>query len=114
MVLEGRRHRQPRHERSRCRLLPHPHRPFGSSEAVSPLQALQTATLNPARVLDRTQDFGPVAIGKVADLVLLDANPLDDITNTSRIATVVVKGKLYQRPDLDRLLQTALRVAEKN
>jgi adenine deaminase len=52
---------------------------------LTPLQALQAATLNPARFLGRTADIGTVAEGWLADLVLLDANPLEDITNTTRI-----------------------------
>ncbi len=45
--------------------------------------------------------------GKVADLVLLDANPLEDIHNTQKINTVVLRGKYLARPELDRLLAEA-------
>jgi predicted amidohydrolase YtcJ len=71
---------------------------------LTPLEALQTATLNPARVLDLGDSLGPVEAGKLADLVLLDANPLEDISNTRRIRAVVADGRLYRRADLDRLL----------
>jgi len=71
---------------------------------LTPLEALQTATLNPARFLRRERDFGSVASGKSADLVLLDANPLDDIGNTRKIAAVVYRGNLYSRASLDAML----------
>jgi imidazolonepropionase-like amidohydrolase len=61
---------------------------------LTTLQALQTATSNPAKRLSRTSDFGAVAKGRIADLVLLDANPLDDIRNTRRIAAVIFGGKV--------------------
>jgi len=70
----------------------------------TPLEALQTATLNPARFLGRENDFGTVAMGKVADLVLLDANPVENISNTRKIASVVYRGKLYPRASLDAML----------
>jgi tetratricopeptide (TPR) repeat protein len=71
---------------------------------LTPLEALQTATLNPARFLGRERDLGVVAAGKMADLVLLDANPIEDIGNTRKIAAVVYKGKLYDRRALDAML----------
>jgi imidazolonepropionase-like amidohydrolase len=72
---------------------------------LTPLQALQTATLNPARFLGRVADMGSVAEGKVADLVLLDANPVDDIDNTRRIRGVLLAGRYFDRAALDRMLQ---------
>ena len=71
---------------------------------LTPLQALQTATLNPARFMGRTAELGTVAQGKLADLVLLDANPLDDIANTQKIRGVVLAGRYFDRPALDRML----------
>ena len=70
----------------------------------TPLEALQTATINPAKFLDRTKDFGTVEKGKIADLVLLDANPLDNIANTRKIAAVVSNGRYLPRADLDKIL----------
>ena len=70
----------------------------------TPLEALQTATINPAKFLDRSADLGTIEKGKLADLVLLDANPLDAIRNTRRIAAVVANGRYYSRRDLDRIL----------
>jgi imidazolonepropionase-like amidohydrolase len=54
-------------------------------EGLTPAEALQTATLNPAKMLRGTDSLGTVAVGKLADLVLLDADPLADITNTTAI-----------------------------
>jgi imidazolonepropionase-like amidohydrolase len=65
------------------------------------MEALQAATLNPARFLGIEDDFGTIASGKTADLVLLDANPLEDISNTRKIAAVVYRGKLYPPASLD-------------
>ncbi|MFY9550496.1 MAG: amidohydrolase family protein, partial [Thermoanaerobaculia bacterium] len=70
----------------------------------TPLEALQTATINPASFLEKFLDYGTVANGKIADLVLLDANPLDDIRNTRRIRAVIANGRLYSREQLDRIL----------
>ena len=72
-----------------------------------PLAALQSATLNPARYLGLTQTVGTVAPGQAADLVLLDANPLADITNLRRIRAVVVAGRLLDRNELDNVLAQA-------
>ena len=71
---------------------------------LTPLEALQTATLNPARVLGMAHSLGTIEPGKLADLVLLDANPLEDIRNTQKILAVVADGRLYRRADLDQLL----------
>jgi hypothetical protein len=70
----------------------------------TPLQALQTATLNPAIYLGRRDDFGAVEAGRLADLVLLDADPVSDIRHTRRIAAVIQGGRLLTRSDLDRML----------
>jgi imidazolonepropionase-like amidohydrolase len=71
---------------------------------LTPLQALQTATLNPARYFGREKTMGTVQVGKVADLVLLNANPLQDISNTTNIAGVFVRGKYLDRAALERML----------
>jgi imidazolonepropionase-like amidohydrolase len=73
----------------------------------TPMEALQSVTLDAARFLGRADDFGTVANGKAADLVLLDANPLDDIHNTQKIRAVVVQGKYLDRAALDALLAHA-------
>jgi hypothetical protein len=71
---------------------------------LTPLEALQAATAKPAEFLGRLAEQGTIAPGKRADLVLLDANPLDDIRNTQKIDAVIVNGKLLNRGDLDALL----------
>jgi len=70
----------------------------------TPMEALQTATLNPAKFLGMEDRLGTIEQGKLADLVLLDANPLDDIRNTQKIAAVVVNGRYLSRTDLDKML----------
>ncbi|MFC1636683.1 ankyrin repeat domain-containing protein [Planctomycetota bacterium] len=71
---------------------------------LSPMEALRTATYNPAKYFGQLDSMGTVERGKVADLVLLDANPLQDIRNTQRIAAVVVGGKIFQRAALQKML----------
>lgn len=71
---------------------------------LSPLAALQAATIAPARFLGRETQQGTVEAGKRADLVVLDANPLEDIRNTRRIFALVAGGSLADRAALDRLL----------
>ena len=64
----------------------------------TPMEALQTATSNPAHFLRKDDSYGSVEPGKTADLVLLRANPLDDIHNTCKISAVVANGRLFERP----------------
>ena len=72
---------------------------------LTPMEALQTATLNPAKFLGQTRDLGTVETGKIADLVLLDASPLDDIRNTQKISAVVLGGRYFSHADLDGILR---------
>ena len=69
----------------------------------TPLQALQTATLNPAIFYNKLNDFGTVQPGRIADLVLLTANPLDNIANTRKIAAVIADGRYLSPQDLAQL-----------
>jgi imidazolonepropionase-like amidohydrolase len=69
----------------------------------TPLEALQTATLNPANFYHRRDDFGTIETGRIADLVLLESNPLENIANTRTIAGVIADGRYMSRDDLDRL-----------
>jgi hypothetical protein len=78
---------------------------------LTPLDALRTATVNPAKVLGMADSLGTIEAGKLADLVLLDANPLDDIRHTQRIAAVVLNGRYLDRQALDDLLAAAERAA---
>lgn len=72
---------------------------------LTPMQALQTATINPARFLGRLSEMGTVDKGKVADLVVLEADPTRDIASTRRINAVVLAGRYYGRAELDRMLE---------
>ena len=71
---------------------------------LSPMNAIRTATVNPAMFMGMADSLGTVETGKLADLVLLDANPLDDIRNTERIAAVLQNGNYYDRSALDAML----------
>ncbi len=68
------------------------------------MEALQTASYNAAKCLGKLDSMGTVERGKVADLVLLDADPLQDISNTQRIAAVVVGGKIFDKTALQKML----------
>ena len=71
---------------------------------LSPLQALQAATINAAKYFGRESLQGTIEANKRADLVLLDSDPLLDIRNTRRIAAVVVRGRLISRTEIDQIL----------
>jgi imidazolonepropionase-like amidohydrolase len=73
----------------------------------TPLEALQAATINPAKFLRLEKSLGTVEKGKVADLVLLDANPLDNIANTKRISGVVVSGRYLSKEKLEEMLRNS-------
>lgn len=74
---------------------------------LTPLEALQCATLNAAKWLNRLDTFGTVEPGKLADLVLLDDDPLKDIHNTTKISEVFLGGKEFDRATLDHMLGDA-------
>ena len=73
----------------------------------SPLESLQTATINPAKFLGAMDSLGTIEKGKIADMVLLDANPLTDIRNTQRINAVFVNGKYLSKETLQVMLDKA-------
>jgi imidazolonepropionase-like amidohydrolase len=70
----------------------------------TPLEALQTATLNPALFFGMEDQLGTIEKGKLADLVLLKANPLDNIANTQKIAAVISNGHYFSSNDLQKML----------
>jgi len=76
---------------------------------LSALEVLRTATEQPARYFNMLDSAGTVAAGKLADLVLLEANPLDDIRNTRRVVAVIANGRLYDAAARQRLLEQLLR-----
>lgn len=81
---------------------------------LPPIAALQAATRNPALFLGRMADSGTVEAGKLADLVLLDADPTQDIRNTRRIAAVVANGRLFPREAIAQMLAEIERMAAAN
>jgi imidazolonepropionase-like amidohydrolase len=70
---------------------------------MTPLEALQASTRNPAEFFGRLATEGTVVVGKRANLVLLDAAPLIDIANTRRVTAVILGGKLISASDLQSL-----------
>jgi Amidohydrolase family len=73
------------------------------SAGLTPYEALRTATANPAEFL-RTDKFGIVSVGKAADLILVDQNPLTDVTNASRRTGVMTRGRWYPEDELRKML----------
>lgn len=71
---------------------------------LTPMEALQASTRDAAKYLGMLDSSGTIEKGKLADLVLLDANPLADIGNTRKIRAVVVAGRLVDRPLIDEML----------
>ncbi|HYP12423.1 MAG TPA: amidohydrolase family protein, partial [Bryobacteraceae bacterium] len=71
---------------------------------VPTLEVLKAATQSPAQVLG-VADLGTVGEGKIADLVLLDDNPVQNIRNTKKVLAVICRGKVFERPALDTLLR---------
>jgi hypothetical protein len=80
---------------------------------LTPMEALQTATRNPAEYLDELREHGTIEKGKAADLILLDADPVADIKNTTRINAVIQRGRFISRSDLDRMLADVESLASK-
>jgi hypothetical protein len=71
---------------------------------LTPLEALKTATVNPAKYFDMINSLGTIEEGKLADLVLLDANPLEDINNTKQITAVVFNGHYLSKDAREKML----------
>ncbi|HYX25540.1 MAG TPA: amidohydrolase family protein, partial [Thermoanaerobaculia bacterium] len=70
---------------------------------MTPMEVLRSATLNGAQYLGLDRDLGSLEPGKLADLVVLDANPLEDVRNTARIGLVVQNGRVYDSMTLDQI-----------
>jgi imidazolonepropionase-like amidohydrolase len=85
------------------------HRELGYLVAagLTPYEALRTGTVNPALFLDAYDERGSVEVGKIADLVLLDENPLQDIANARRVHGTMVRGRWVSRQMLDAMLKRA-------
>ena len=70
---------------------------------LTPLQALQAASSDAAKAMGVSKDVGAIEVGKIADLVLLDADPLKDISNTRKIYTVLLHGQVFSKNELQKL-----------
>jgi imidazolonepropionase-like amidohydrolase len=66
------------------------------SAGLSPFEALQTATVNTARLLNAEADLGTIQVGKLADLIVVDGDPLSDIKAARRVRTVIKNGEIYE------------------
>jgi hypothetical protein len=82
------------------------------ASAMTPMEALRMATINGARYVGVERDIGSIAVGKLADLVVLNSNPLQRIENTSDIAYVMKAGRLYNGSDLAEVNRQPARNAE--
>jgi imidazolonepropionase-like amidohydrolase len=78
---------------------------------IPPAQVLRSATLVPARFLGLEHRLGAIVEGRTASMVLLRANPLQDIRNAQKVEGVFLRGRYFRRVDLDRLLQEAKELA---
>jgi len=81
---------------------------------LTPMAAIQSATIEAARVAGRDKELGTIEVGKLADLVLLEADPLADIANTQTIHAVVFDGRYSDRAALDAMLEETRRLAAGN
>lgn len=80
---------------------------------LTPMETLQAATRNPAKYLGLLDSLGTVEKGKIANLILLEANPLENISHTQKIAAVVLNGKLLSKELLQKMLSDAEAVVNK-
>jgi len=78
------------------------------------MEALQAATQGPAKYFGLLDSFGTIERGKIADLVLLEADPLTEISNTQKIAAVIVGGKFISKAKLQQMLAGVEAAASKN
>ena len=80
---------------------------------LTPAEALRAATLSPAQYLGTADSLGTVEKGKIADLVLLNANPVENIGNTRLIEAVILNGNLLDRSTLDKIFATIQKPLDK-
>ena len=85
------------------------HRELASlvTAGLTPYQALEAATRNPAEFFEAGADWGTIEPGKRADLILLSASPLEDIRNSSRIEGVIIGGRWLPKAELSRMIRAA-------
>ena len=70
---------------------------------MSPMEALKTATINPAEYIGAGKDIGSLKVGKLADLIILDKNPLENIRNTESITHTMINGRLYDTETMNEI-----------
>ena len=75
---------------------------------ISPLDALRTSSVNGAKFLNQTEDYAEISKGKISDLVILEANPLENIENTQMIYSVIKGSQLFSKSDLKELLNKSI------
>ena len=73
------------------------------ASGLSPMDAIRAATINSARIVGAERDLGSLAVGKLADLLVLEKNPLDDIRNTESLRWVMKAGRLWEADTLDEI-----------
>jgi len=78
------------------------------TNGISPLDALRSSTVNGAKFLNQTDDYGAISKGKVSDLVILGANPLENIENTQKISTVIKGTQIFSKSQLQELLDKSI------
>lgn len=96
-----------------CRFCLHGELEWFTKARFSSVEAIQTATITPARFLGRERLQGSIEVGKRADLVLLDADPFADIRNTSLISAVILRGKLVTKSSIDQIVAKHRRPARR-
>jgi hypothetical protein len=74
-----------------------------ASGGMTPMEVLRCATVNGSRIVGRPQDIGSIEPGKLADLLILDKNPLEDIHNTNSVHWVMKNGELFEGDTLDQI-----------
>lgn len=80
-----------------------------AAAGLTPYEAIRTATVDASKFLGRLDQTGTVAVGKRADLILVEGDPLKDARNTTRISGVMVGGRWLSKPELQKLLDGVLR-----
>jgi len=79
------------------------------ASGLNPFEALSAATRNAAAFLGQSSEFGTIAEGRRADLLLVEGNPLEDVTNASRRSGVMLRGRWFSRADIDQMLEDLAR-----
>ena len=87
---------------------------FVEQVGMTPMEAILSATRWPAEFFGMADSLGTIEAGKIADLVLLEASPLENISNTQKIAAVIANGKVYPKQSLTKMLAGVEAIAGKN